>query len=101
MTVDNAVERLCFSEGTLYWTNRLGVLTLIHYLDDYLTMGKEDTASGGAGKHRPQTWITIEMAKARGPICDTVLGVLLDTHRMEMHLPQVKLKRLNSSSLNG
>jgi hypothetical protein len=77
-----------------------GVSVLIHYLDDFLTMG---------GKSSPECshnldlliqlcnrlGIPLKWQKLEGPATMlTFLGIVLDTHRMEMRLPEGRLEEL-------
>ena len=75
----------------------LGVTFVLHYLDDFLTMGSPDTSEC---HHNLQLLIEVcqmlgiplAIAKVEGPT--TVLeflGILLDTTRMEARLPENKL----------
>ena len=73
---------------------------LLHYLDDFLTMGRELTSECWDNLQRPvhlcqRLGLPLKWQKLEGPA--TVLGflgILLDTQRMEMRLPQEKLKEL-------
>ena len=80
---------------------RAGVSKLIHYLDDYLTMGKEGTAECSFNLN-----LLLELCKRLGlPLkwqkleglstTRTFLGILFDTKTMKMCVPEVKLKELN------
>lgn len=77
-----------------------GVSMLLHYLDDFLTMGRELTSECWDNLQRPvhlcqRLGLPLKWQKLEGPA--TVLGflgILLDTQRMEMRLPQEKLKEL-------
>ena len=81
----------------------LGVTFVLHYLDDFLTMGSPDTSEC---HHNLQLLIEVcqmlgiplAIAKVEGPT--TVLeflGILLDTTRMEARLPEDKLIRVQTT----
>ena len=78
---------------------------LIHYLDDFLTMGQED--SPACQNHLTtikevcqDLGIPLAMEKLEGPSqCITFLGIILDTKRMEARLPPDKLSRIRSQLL--
>ena len=76
---------------------RNGISPLIHYLDDFLTMGQVDSAAC----HNHLTTIKevcldlgipLALEKVEGPSqCLTFLGITLDTKHMEARLPSDKL----------
>ena len=77
-----------------------GVSFLIHYLDDFLTMGPPSTLTC---QHNLDTTIRIcnhlgvplALEKVEGPATTLpFLGIVLDTIRMEARLPEDKLKKL-------
>ena len=85
----------------------LGVSVLLHYLDDYLTMGPPNTQIC----HRSLRLlievctllgIPLALEKVAGP--STIiefLGILLDTMRMEARLPVEKLTRIQGTIKSG
>ena len=86
---------------TLEWIAlREGVSKLIHYLDDYLTMGREGTAECSVNLSLllelcKRLGLPLKWQKLEGPSTTlTFLGILLDTKTMEMRLPAAKLKEL-------
>lgn len=81
---------------------RKGVSPLIHYLDDFLTMGPADSQ---ICLHHLTTiketcqdlGIPLAFEKLEGPShCLTFLGIILDTQRMEARLPPDKLSRIRN-----
>jgi len=85
----------------LAWiAKQAGVSYLIHYLDDYLTMGPPYTPSC---QHNVDTFVALcaELGvplatdKLEGPSTSlSFLGIILDSHRMEIRLPSDKLARM-------
>ena len=79
-----------------------GVTFIIHYLDDYLTMGKEHTKECENNLALIQqicAWLgfPLKAEKMEGPTEILIfLGILIDTLRMELRLPQEKLAELKS-----
>ena len=75
------------------------ILSCIHYLDDFLTIGPPKSSSCqqnlGTIKHVCE-WLGIPLAlkKVKGPSTSLkFFGITLDTIRMEAHLPADKLQR--------
>ena len=77
-----------------------GVSYLIHYLDDYLTMGPPAST---VCQHNVNTFVSLcaELGvplatdKLEGPSTSlSFLGIILDTNRMEIRLPADKLARI-------
>jgi hypothetical protein len=74
-----------------------GVTFLLHYLDDFLTMGQRGTTVCQSNLHLlVQTChilgIPLAIEKVGGPATLLeFLGILLDTERMEARLPQEKI----------
>jgi len=82
--------------AVLAWiAQNAGISYLIHYLDDYLTMGSSTVC-----QHNGNTFVSLcaELGvplatdKLQGPSTSlSFLGILLDSHRMEIRLPSDKL----------
>ena len=77
-----------------------GVTFLIHYLDDYLTMGPPNSETC---QQNMDTFISLcadlsvplALDKLEGPSTSlSFLGITLDTERMEIRLPEDKLTRI-------
>jgi len=77
-----------------------GVTFLIHYLDDYLTMGPPNSETC---QQNIDTFISLcadidvplALDKLEGPSTSlSFLGITLDTERMEIRLPDDKLTRI-------
>ena len=81
---------------------QVGVTFIIHYLDDYLTMGKKHTKeceNNLAIIQQICAWLgfPLKVVKMEGPTEILIfLGILIDTLRMELRLPQEKLAELKS-----
>ena len=81
----------------------LGVSVLLHYLDDYLTMGPPNTQICNQNLRLlievcTMLGIPLALEKVEGP--STILeflGILLDTMRMEARLPAEKLIRIQAT----
>ena len=77
-----------------------GVSFSIHYLDDFLTMGPPASPTCQQNldvftNMCKDLEIPLALEKADGPtICLTFLGITLDTHKMEIRLPEDKLTRI-------
>ena len=86
----------------LSWvTTQQGVTFSIHYLDDFLMFGPPDSP---VCQQNLKTFtqvcnelgIPLATEKLEGPSTSlTFLGIILDTHRMEIHLPKDKLQRIH------
>jgi hypothetical protein len=83
-----------------------GVSNLMHYLDDFITMGRPQTLEC---QHNLDTLlqvcnllnIPLATQKVEGPTpCLDFLGITLDTCRMEAHLPEDKLTRVYHTVAN-
>lgn len=78
-----------------------GITNLLHYLDDFLTMGadREECARNLEGLRQWCAFLGFPLAleKVEGPATILVfLGILLDSVRMELRLPPEKLSKANS-----
>ena len=79
---------------------KAGVTDLLHYLDDFLTMGSPAAAECANNLHIIKTnchalGLPLKHEKVEGPSTRLVfLGILLDTTEMEMRLPDGKLAEL-------
>ena len=78
-----------------------GVDAAIHYLDDYLMVGDPHSRECAQALQYTlalceQLGVPVSKAKVEGPSTVlTFLGILLDTIKLELRLPQEKLTRLN------
>ena len=85
----------------LSWiTRQRGVSTSMHYLDDYLIIGPPTSSACQSQLDTFQTvcnelGIPLATEKVEGPsTCLTFLGIIIDTNRMEIRLPEDKLLRI-------
>ena len=89
--VADALERITLQEG---------VSILLHYLDDFLTMGRELLLECWNNLEKlvqlcQRLGLPLKWQKLECPATILVfLGILLDTQKMEMHLPEEKLREL-------
>ena len=88
------------ADGLLWIMAQQGVQVALHYLDDYLFLGKPE-ANDCTNYLRialdtcSRLGVTVLAHKVEGPSTVlTFLGILLDTEKMEIRLPQDKLQRL-------
>ena len=81
---------------------RKGIMPLIHYLDDFLTMGQVDSTAchnhlTAIKEVCQDLGIPLAIEKLEGPSqCITFLGITLDTQCMEAQLPSNKLLRTHN-----
>lgn len=79
-----------------------GIVHQLHYLDDFLFLGAPDTAEAARAlelvcRSFHILGIPIAIHKTEGPATElTFLGIVIDTLRCELRLPQEKLIRLQS-----
>lgn len=85
----------------LAWAFRcLGVYSQVHYLDDFLFFGRPDSDEASAVlsvvmRACEDLGVPVAMHKTEGPASSlTFLGIIIDTVRLELRLPQEKLERL-------
>ena len=84
----------------LQWIFRQRGIQVIHYLDDFLIVGPARTGECLESLHMilhlcDQLGVKVSEKKLEGPTTTlTFLGILLDTERMELRLPEDKLSRL-------
>jgi len=77
-----------------------GVSYLIHYLDDYLTMGPPESTVCQQNLNtftsiRADLGVPLAADKLEGPSTSLFfLGIILDTEHMEIRLPADKLARI-------
>ena len=77
-----------------------GVTPLLHYLDDFLTLGPPQSATCHCNletlKHLShRLGVPLALEKVEGPTtCLPFLGIILDSERMEVRLPNDKLARI-------
>lgn len=90
------------ADALLWIMLKRGVSWAIHYIDDFLTIG---TAHTGECLQNTQIMhavceeagVPIEQAKSVGPTTNIVfLGILIDTEKGELRLPQEKLTQLQA-----
>ena len=80
---------------------RVSLNYLIHYLDDYLTMGPPESTRCQQNLDIflslcAELGIPLAAEKLEGPTTSlSFLGIILDTNRMEMRLPTDKVTRIN------
>ena len=80
-----------------------GIQHQLHYLDDFLFLTTPDSATGSrvlaiALQTLHQLGIPVAANKTEGPTTQlTFLGIIIDTHTFELHLPQEKLLRLQEA----
>ena len=86
------------ADALLWIMHQRGVTWAIHYVDDFLTMGRAESDEcqvNMALMHQTchEAGLPLEPSKTQGP-CPilTFLGIELDTISMEMCLPQDKLR---------
>ena len=81
---------------------RRGIRFLLHYLDDFLFIGEPDsleaaTAKAYATEVFNELGVPVASHKTEGPeTCVTFLGIVIDTHRFQVRLPEDKLTRLKA-----
>ena len=91
-----------FSDVLAWILLKCGVKHLIHYLDDFLFFGSPFTDEGGrflsiALEVLAELGVPVSMDKLEGPSTTvTFLGILVDTVRLELRLPDDKLSRLRA-----
>ena len=79
---------------------REGACALLHYLDDFLIIGKpqSEECAGSVVLTQAVCWklgVPLAMHKCKGPSCSlTFLGILIDAMVMELWLPPERLGRL-------
>ena len=85
------------ADALLWIMQRKGVSWAIHYVDDFLTIGRPDSAEcqqNMAIMHETciQAGLPLEPSKTQGPLQKlTFLGIELDSTTMEIRLPEDKL----------
>ena len=78
------------------------VTPVLHYLDDFLTLGSPDSSTCAQNLFTIKTvcaelGIPLALEKVEGPSdCLTFLGITLDTNKMEARLPVEKLHRIRN-----
>ena len=85
----------------LEWVlTKYGVTFILHYLDDYLTTGKPESKECQQNLETIQKvcnhlGVPLKLEKIEGPTTSLVfLGILIDTTKMELRLPDGKLSEL-------
>ena len=77
-----------------------GARILLHYLDDFITVGPPDSPVCGSNMQKlcdtcAELGVSVATEKTVGPTtCLTFLGIKVDTDLLELHLPQEKLQRV-------
>ena len=88
------------ADATEWIALHVRVSVLLHYLNEFITMGKKGAPECSYNLELlihlcSQLGIPLKWQKHEGPSTVlTFLGVVLDTHRMEMRLPQGRLEEL-------
>ena len=91
------------TDGFMWGLHEQGVLNGLHYLDDFLIFGQANsaacqTALSTALRLCDQVGLPVAPEKTEGPATTlTFLGIELDTHRMQLRLPQDKQARLRAA----
>ena len=94
------------ADALLWIMQRKGVSWAIHYIDDFLTIGAPHSQECLQNMVTMQTvceeaGVPIEQAKSVGPSTSIVfLGILIDSVRGELRLPQEKLAQLQAAISN-
>ena len=87
------------ADALLWIMHKRGVSWAIHYVDDFLTIGRphsDECARNMELMHKIclETGLPLELAKTEGPLSSlTFLGIELDSAKMEIRLPQDKLAK--------
>lgn len=90
------------ADALLWIMGSHGLVEGIHYLDDFLILGPPRAEV--CGKHLQvclqvcqKLGVAVAPHKTEGPSTDLCfLGIVIDTEKMELRLPEVKLRRLQS-----
>ena len=88
------------ADGLIWIMFNQGVRSAIHYLDDYLLLGSPDTLECAEALQLTlsicnQLGVPVSKSKIEGPATTlTFLGIVLDTIKREIRLPEDKLVRL-------
>ena len=88
------------ADGLQWIMGQKGIQSSLHYLDDFLFFGKPKSPEGSVALQTAlrvcgQLGVPVAHHKVEGPAVQLVfLGIELDTEKMELRLPQEKLKRL-------
>ena len=97
----SAPKIFCAIADSLEWIAlRAGVSELLHYLDDFLTMGKGGSVECSSNLQLlvdlcRELGVPLKWQKLEGPSTSlTFLGIVLETQKMEMRLPKEKLEEL-------
>ncbi len=85
----------------LEWVIRSrGVQNITHYIDDFIIVGPPNSPACSANLEITlsvcrELGVPIAQSKTEGPsTCLTILGIVVDTHLMQLRLPQDKIARL-------
>ena len=78
-----------------------GIPLFIHYLDDFLFFVHPSTSQSQQPQHILRIYdilgVPVALEKIEGPaMCVTFLGILIDTKLFEMHLPDPKVRHIQS-----
>lgn len=88
------------ADGLIWIRFNQGVQSAIHYLDDYFLLGSPDTSECANALQLTlsicsQLGVPVSTSKVEGPLTTiTFLGIVLDTIKSEVRLPEDKLSRL-------
>ena len=80
--------------------------TLLHYLNDFITIGPPDTPECGTNLRKlcelcAELGVPVATEKTVGPTTSlTFLGIEVDTNQLEIHLPQDKLLKIKEMMSN-
>ena len=91
-----------FADALAWVLRSQGVRYLLHYLDDFLLFGPPASGEGERSLHAATSTlaalgIPISISKLEGPgTCVTFLGIIIDTVRFQLRLPEDKLVRIRS-----
>lgn len=70
---------------------------MCHYIDDFAVLGKTEQAMDRVMDAAERLGLPMEPAKTVGPVTSlTFLGVEIDTVKLELRLPEVKMQELKS-----
>ena len=91
------------TDSMMWILQQRGVHRALHYLDDFLVLGPPDEPECGVALRTTlslckELGFPVAPEKTEGPVTSLVfLGIVIDTVRGQLRLPQEKLVRLNST----
>ena len=98
-----SAPRIALADALAWILQREGACALLHYLDDFLIIGKPQSEECAGSVALTQAvcqklGVPLAMHKCEGPSCSlTFLGILIDTVAMELQLPPERLERLGKT----